>query len=80
MHFIFNRRMASASVLQRLNQRAKEAEHMITELKGQIENLRQTAGTFFSDKNIFLVNNGRIIITVIAFLLARPPFCNEKAV
>jgi uncharacterized protein with GYD domain len=44
MHFIFNRRMASASVLQRLNQRAKEAEHMITELKGQIENLRQTAG------------------------------------
>jgi ABC-type enterochelin transport system substrate-binding protein len=48
----------------------KEAEHMITELKGQIENLRQTAGTFFSDKNIFLVNNGRIIITVIAFLLA----------
>ena len=46
MHFIFNRRMASASVLQRLNQRAKEAEHMITELKGQIENLRQTAGTF----------------------------------
>ena len=40
--------MASASVLQRLNQRAKEAEHMITELKGQIENLRQTAAISIS--------------------------------
>lgn len=35
--------MASASVLQRLNQRAKEAESLITELKGQIDNLRKNA-------------------------------------
>lgn len=39
--------MASASVLQRLNQRTKEAENIISELKGQIENLRQSAGTTF---------------------------------
>lgn len=35
--------MASASVLQRLQQRTKEAENIITELKGQIEGLRQAA-------------------------------------
>lgn len=41
-------RMASASVLQRLNQRTKEAENIISELKGQIENLRQSAAISIS--------------------------------
>lgn len=40
--------MASASVLQRLNQRAKQAESIITELKQQIEILRQNAAVTIS--------------------------------
>lgn len=44
MGFYFYFRMASASVLQRLTQRAKQAESMIAALKQQIENIRQNAG------------------------------------
>ena len=39
------RRMASASVLQKLSQRARDAEEMIGQLKQQIELVKQTAGT-----------------------------------
>ena len=42
------RRMASASVLQKLSQRARDAEEMIGQLKQQIELVKQTAGSFNS--------------------------------
>ena len=40
--------MASASVLQKLSQRARDAEEMIGQLKQQIELVKQTAGSFNS--------------------------------
>ena len=39
------RRMASASVLQKLTLRAREAEDMIGQLKQQIELVKRSAGT-----------------------------------
>ena len=46
--------MASVSILQRLNQRAKQAESMIAALKKQIEIIRQNAGLRHSELYSFL--------------------------
>ena len=52
--------MASASVLQKLTQRAREAEEMIGQLKQQIELVKQTAGKLVwprGYKTFFMLNS-----------------------
>jgi len=51
--------MASASVLKRLTQRAKEAEKIITELKATVDVLKQGAGI-----QIYTMYNNHIILNV----------------